>query len=97
MATGGPCPTCGATPREIATNGEGLTWEEWRAAAGAFGAVEASAGAWLRAWRNGEDPTEYAAAAPVAPACDWCGQRTHRNMACLPPEPRHARDGRRFR
>jgi hypothetical protein len=39
-----------------ATNREGLTWDEWRAAAGTGGLTTAKL---LAAWRAGEDPTEY--------------------------------------
>lgn len=41
-----------------ATNREGLTWNEWRAAAGTGGLTTAKL---LAAWRAGEDPTEYRA------------------------------------
>lgn len=38
------------------TNGEGLTWEEWKAAARVSDAKE-----YRLAWRRGEDPTEWVA------------------------------------
>ena len=44
-------------------NYEGLTWEEWDAAARAWGNKPANMSEeadWALAWRCGEDPTEYA-------------------------------------
>jgi hypothetical protein len=45
-------------PADQGTNPEGLTWNEWRAAAGTGGLTTAVL---LAAWRAGEDPTEYRA------------------------------------
>ena len=45
-------------PADQGTNREGLTWNEWRAAAGTGGLTTAVL---LAAWRAGEDPTEYRA------------------------------------
>lgn len=51
--------TLADSPAEASeTNAEGLTWEEWRNAASAFGAEPKPY--WVTEWRNGVDPTEYA-------------------------------------
>lgn len=44
------------------TNGEGMTLAEWKGAANMFGKVIDGAAA-VKAWRGGEDPTEYGALA----------------------------------
>lgn len=49
--------------QEPIRNGEGLSWEEWRDAAG-FPATLESAHAHMLDWFEGVDPTEYRNAAP---------------------------------
>ncbi len=44
--------------RETDTNREGMTWQEWRQAAAAWGAIPGLG--WIVAWVNGVDPTEFA-------------------------------------
>jgi hypothetical protein len=43
------------------TNREGLTYQEWLAAAQVFQLSEETPQALYRAWKAGEDPTEHAA------------------------------------
>lgn len=40
-------------------NIEGLTWREWKAAAGILGSPVTDVAGPILAWINGEDPTEY--------------------------------------
>ena len=48
-----------------ATNADGMTWREWAYAAGMSDrSVAAKPAAKVRAWKAGEDPSEYRATAP---------------------------------
>ncbi len=46
------------------TNREGLTWSEWLAASACAGLVDSEKKSKVlrKAWRDGEDPTDYRAA-----------------------------------
>lgn len=55
------------------TNREGMTWQEWRNAAAAWGAVPQLG--WIVAWVNGCDPTEFASEVDASLCATSKGER----------------------